>query len=51
MACEPFAHAQALKTRHGGHSSHLDEQGLYIWSGSDLYARVMNAAKKWYAVA
>ena len=45
MACEPFAHAQALKTRHGGHSSHLDEQGLYIWSGSDLYARVMNAAK------
>lgn len=45
MACEPFAHAQALKTRHGGHSSHSDEQGLYIWSGSDLYARVMNAAK------
>lgn len=45
MACEPFAHAHALKTRHGGHSSYLDEQGLYIWSGSDLYARVMNAAK------
>ena len=45
MACEPFAHAQALKTRHGGHSPHLDEQGLYIWSGSDLYARVMNTAK------
>lgn len=45
MACEPFAHAQKLHTRHGGHSSHLDEQGLYIWSGSDLYARVMNAAK------
>lgn len=45
MACEPFAHAQALKTRHGGHSTHLDEQGLYIWSSSDLYARVMNTAK------
>lgn len=45
MACEPFAHAQALKTRHGGHSPHLDERGLYIWSGSDLYARVMNTAK------
>lgn len=45
MACEPFAHAQALKTRHGGHSLYLDEQGLYIWSGSDLYARVMNTAK------
>lgn len=45
MACEPFAHAQALKTRHGGHSPYLDEQGLYIWLGSDLYARVMNTAK------
>lgn len=45
MACEPFAHAQALNERYGGHYPHLDEQGLYIWSGSDLYARVMNTAK------
>lgn len=40
LACEPFAKPQALAG-----SPHLDGDGRYIWADSELYARVMTAAK------
>lgn len=44
MACEPFARADKLIIA-SSDMLHLDGEGLYIWANSNLYTRVMSAAK------